>query len=187
MANIEHKDLTEANLHQCKGVSTATAGSWQRAKGDGTTEWIARHAIKSKISTYTGVLTAYTWNDITWDSDLYQSGITRSGASFTVARTGIYHLGYTVNIKTDPAYSPLKYEARLVNNGTELDGSGWSIEQLGNTRIPVTYFLWYLLTAGDVIKFQLYPHAGSGMEPVFVGTQLSHPYSGVFWMHSDVF
>ena len=35
MANVEHKNLTGADLHECKGASTAAAGTLLKANGSG--------------------------------------------------------------------------------------------------------------------------------------------------------
>lgn len=37
MADIFHKDLDDSRLHYPKGASTAAAGTWMKANGDGTT------------------------------------------------------------------------------------------------------------------------------------------------------
>lgn len=36
MADVEHKNLTGSDLHECKGAATAPAGALLRAQGDGT-------------------------------------------------------------------------------------------------------------------------------------------------------
>lgn len=41
MPNREHKDITDPNIHEPKGASTASVGQIIRANGDGTTSWVA--------------------------------------------------------------------------------------------------------------------------------------------------
>lgn len=41
MAGIAHKDLTDPQIHEPKGASTATAGSTLFSTGNGATEWRA--------------------------------------------------------------------------------------------------------------------------------------------------
>lgn len=43
---IEHGNLTNSNLHECKGVSDATAGLVQVAQGDGTADWVSPSSIE---------------------------------------------------------------------------------------------------------------------------------------------
>lgn len=44
MANIEHKDIVDAQRHEPKGASTAPVGYMLVSNGDGTTSWVAQPA-----------------------------------------------------------------------------------------------------------------------------------------------
>lgn len=44
MANIEHKDIVDAQRHEPKGASTAPVGYILVSNGDGTTSWVAQPA-----------------------------------------------------------------------------------------------------------------------------------------------
>lgn len=154
MATIEHNVITEANLHQCKGVSTAPGGAFQRSKGDGTGEWVETHGLwcykENPISFTSGV-----WTDISWDGTLISSGVTRSGATLTIARSGVYILSYAIM-----AASPAKAEARVLKNGSELVGSARGIEGTATMfNIPIQATFGAALTAGDTLKLQFYIHS----------------------------
>jgi hypothetical protein len=50
---IEHKNITEANLHELKGASTATAGQIPVATGSGSSTWTTVNNLnKMAITTY---------------------------------------------------------------------------------------------------------------------------------------
>lgn len=49
---IEHKNITEANLHELKGASTAISGQIPVANGSGSTSFTTFNYIKSRLITY---------------------------------------------------------------------------------------------------------------------------------------
>ncbi len=70
MADVAHKDLTGANLHECKGADAATADQLLVASGAGTATW------KTRLAKYT----------VSWSPALVAANTT---AEQTVAVAGL--------------------------------------------------------------------------------------------------
>lgn len=154
MANIEHSSIPDVNLHQCKGAASAEAGAYLRARGDGTTEWLPTHGILcNKFNPI--AFSSGSWFDLSWDSTLVSNGVTRSGATITISRSGVYIISYSVLTG-----SPAKGEARVVKDGVELPGSARCFESSASVLItPVQTTFGAVLSAGDTIKTQMYVHS----------------------------
>ena len=141
-------------MHQCKGASTAAAGAYNRAKGDGTTEWLQTHGLWcyrfNPLS-----LTAGGWTDIIWDGTLESNGVTRSGATLTIARAGVYIISYAMM-----SPSPAKAETRILKNGSELTGSARCVEgTVTSYNLPLQAHFGGTLAVGDTLKMQVYLHS----------------------------
>jgi len=153
---VEHKNIVEAQLHECKGASTAGAGAILQADGAGSADWIQKHGLWCyRINPIS--FTAGAWADLDWDGTLLSNGITRSGATLTIARDGHYIVSYGM---IGP--SPAKAEIRVLKNSSELDGSARGLEASSSVQsLPLNATFGAELLAGDTLKVQLYVHTPS--------------------------
>ena len=77
MANIQHKDIPDAQLHEPKGVVSATAGKAYIANGSGSGTW--RKVTEADVDYTDKTKNRFGWNDIS--DSLYTSGSPRSISS----------------------------------------------------------------------------------------------------------
>jgi len=127
MANIQHSALTEPNLHEPKGVSTASSGKVYVANGSGSGAWqlIAGHAYGDLY--ITGSSTSQTLAAASalaklnptgaWTVNGYQN-ITPSAANgqFTIVQAGIYQLDFWVVFETAAIASGSAYNFHYAVN-----------------------------------------------------------------------
>lgn len=129
MANIQHSALTDPNLHEPKGASTAASGKVYVANGSGTGVWqyIAGHSygdlyITSGTTSQTlAAASALAKLNPTgaWTLDGYQN-ITPSAANgqFTATQAGVYQVNFWVIFETASLASGTAYNFHYAVNGT---------------------------------------------------------------------
>lgn len=129
MANIQHSALTDPNLHEPKGASTAASGKVYVANGSGSGTWqyIAGHAYGDLY--ITGSSTSQTLSASSalsklnptgaWTANGYQN-ITPSAANgqFTITQAGIYQLDFWIVFETAAIASGAAYNFHYAINGT---------------------------------------------------------------------
>lgn len=77
MATVQHKDITDNNIHEPKGITTATADQVYVADGAGSGTW--RKINETDIDYATKANNRFGWNDIV--DNLYTSGSPRAISS----------------------------------------------------------------------------------------------------------
>ncbi len=99
---IAHKNLTDPQLHELKGASTAEAGQVPFADGDGNTEW--GFITPDKLSLEAAILEQEDPNSSTAPSSLdtlglsaVTDGICADGANFTQTNKNIKELAVKLN------------------------------------------------------------------------------------------
>ena len=129
MANIQHSVLTDPQLHEPKGVSTAASGKVYVANGSGSGAWqyIAGHSYGdlyitgSSVSQTLSAASALAKLNPTgaWTANGYQN-ITPSAANgqFTITQAGIYQLDFWVVFETAAIASGSAYNFHYAVNGT---------------------------------------------------------------------
>lgn len=129
MANIQHSALTDPNLHEPKGASTAASGKVYVANGSGSGVWqyIAGHSYGDLY--ITGSTTSQTLAASSalaklnptgaWTANGYQN-ITPSAANgqFTITQAGIYQLDFWIVFETAAIASGTAYNFHYAVNGT---------------------------------------------------------------------
>ncbi len=119
MADIEHKDITEANLHEPKGISAALAGAVLQSDGAGSGSWVTPTAA-SGVYIYEDVTTASTAIPLTLANTWYD--LTNDGAGSatdtTYAISGTPNIWNTTTNRLDLSGLPL---GTLVSYRVELD------------------------------------------------------------------
>jgi len=129
MANIQHSVLTDPQLHEPKGASTAASGKVYVANGSGSGAWqfIAGHSYgdlyitASSVSQTLSAASALAKLNPTgaWTANGYQN-ITPSAANgqFTITQAGIYQLDFWVVFETAAIASGAAYNFHYAVNGT---------------------------------------------------------------------
>lgn len=129
MANIQHSVLTDPQLHEPKGVSTAASGKVYVANGSGSGAWqyIAGHSYGdlyitgSSVSQTLSAASALAKLNPTgaWTANGYQN-ITPSAANgqFTITQAGIYQLDFWAVFETAAIASGSAYNFHYAVNGT---------------------------------------------------------------------
>ena len=128
MANIQHAVLTDPQLHEPKGVSTAASGKVYRANGSGSGVWVfpSGHAY-GELFIDNGV-TAQTLPAASAKAKLNPTGewttngnanVTLSAANgtITILQGGEYQLNFWVSFTTASATSQAKYNFHYAVDG----------------------------------------------------------------------
>jgi hypothetical protein len=128
MANIQHAVLTDPQLHEPKGVSTAASGKVYRANGSGSGVWVfpSGHAygelyIEGGVTTQTlpaASATAKLNPTGEWTAN-GNANVTISAANgtITVLEPGEYQLNFWVSFTTASAAAQAKYNFHYAVNG----------------------------------------------------------------------
>jgi hypothetical protein len=128
MANIQHAVLTDPQLHEPKGVSTAASGKVYRANGSGSGVWVfpSGHAygelyIEGGVTTQTlpaASATAKLNPTGEWTAN-GNANVTLSAANgtITVLEGGEYQLNFWVSFTTASAAAQAKYNFHYAVNG----------------------------------------------------------------------
>lgn len=129
MANVQHNALTDPNIHEPKGASTATSGQVYVADGTGSGVWqhVAGHAygdiyITNNSTAFTLAASSATSKlnpSGAWTQNGYQN-ITPSAANgqFTVTQAGVYRLDFWAVFETAAIASGTAYNFHYAVNGT---------------------------------------------------------------------
>ena len=128
MANIQHAVLTDPQLHEPKGVSTAASGKVYRANGSGSGVWVfpSGHAY-GEIYIAAGV-TTQTLPAASATAKLNPTGewtangnanvtLSASNGTITVLEGGEYQLNFWVSFTTASAAAQAKYNFHYAVNG----------------------------------------------------------------------
>jgi hypothetical protein len=128
MANIQHAVLTDPQLHEPKGVSTAASGKVYRANGSGSGAWVfpSGHAFGELY--IEGGVTAQTLPAASAKAKLNPTGewtangnahVTLSAATgeITVLLAGEYQLNFWIAFNTASIASGAKYNFHYAVNG----------------------------------------------------------------------
>jgi hypothetical protein len=89
MANVEHVNITDPNIHEPKGAASAPAGYMLVSNGDGTTSWVAQPALSPLI----GVVD-------------YSDNATQTTPINVAANTPVYLTNDTLGAFTNRTYLP---------------------------------------------------------------------------------
>lgn len=129
MATVQHSALTDPNLHEPKGVSTAAAGKVYVANGSGSGAWQypAGHAYADMY--ITGSSTAQTLAASSAKAKLNPTGawtangnqaVTMDAANgqITVLQAGVYQLDFWIVFETAAIASGAAYNFHYALNGT---------------------------------------------------------------------
>lgn len=171
MATVQHSALTDPNLHEPKGVSTAAAGKVYVANGAGSGSWLypsghayadmyitgsstsqtlAAASAKAKLNP-TGAWTANGFQAVTIDA---------ANGQITVAQAGVYQFDFWIVFETASISAGAAYNFHFAINGTSATRKVY-IKKTSNgvDTLNVSSVGYGTLAANDVVSVYV---AGDG-------------------------
>lgn len=171
MATVQHSALTDPNLHEPKGVSTAAAGKVYVANGAGSGSWLypsghayadmyitgsstsqtlAAASAKAKLNP-TGAWTANGFQAVTIDA---------ANGQITVAQAGVYQFDFWIVFETASISAGAAYNFYFAINGTSATRKVY-IKKTSNgvDTLNVSSVGYGTLAANDVVSVYV---AGDG-------------------------
>lgn len=180
MANIQHSALTDPNLHEPKGASTALSGKVYVANGSGSGAWkyIAGHSYGdlyitgSSVSQTLSAASALAKLNPTgaWVANGYQN-ITPSAANgqFTILQAGIYQLDFWVVFETAAIASTATYNFHYAVNGTASTRKVYGKKITNNVdTLHLASNGYSTLAANDILTIQVGGDATSSSTAIIV-------------------
>jgi len=124
----QHSAISDANRHEAKGASTASAGQVIKSNGDGTTSFVAPNTL-SNISIGStlevqsivtqGPAAVDTPYQVTWGAGDSNANVTvASNGIITINTAGLYAITFNLNYGRANATGIAKLVSRLLINGT---------------------------------------------------------------------
>ena len=160
---MEHKDIPDAQRHEPKGASTATAGQVLKANGDGTTSFSTIN-VGGYQQVFSAYSTAATQNPSAVDTALqveFGSAITAADASIATDGTVTFNTAgkFLVTLflrfgRTAGAGTAILLN-RLVFNGAQLLRSNAIAMTDATATIPFSATILLDVTAGNTLKAEL--------------------------------
>jgi hypothetical protein len=164
MANIQHSVLTDPQIHEPKGASTAASGRVYVANGSGSGSWqlVAGHSYgdlyisNSTTSQTLAASSALAKLNPTgaWTANGYQN-LTPSAANgqFTITQAGIYQLDFWIVFETASIASGAAYNFYYAINGTTSTRKVYVKKTTNNVEtLHVASNGYVTLAANDIIS-----------------------------------
>lgn len=170
---VQHADIPEAELHESKGASTATAGAIAVADGVGSAVWghtintvhgeIYHEAASVSVGPTGGTITNdahYIVVDGTWSvgSDMSNMGLYSNSRAIEVDISGHYLLSSFITFTTGAVAAGTKYALKYrVNNSATLSTRRLVTEKVtaGVDSLCMSGTALVTLTAGDYIELMM--------------------------------
>jgi hypothetical protein len=129
MADIQHKDLTDNNIHEPKGITTALAGQVYVADGSNSGDWmfpsghaygeiyIAGGATAQTLPVSSGTAVLNPTDE--WTGNGFKNvTVTPASGTITILSAGEYQLNFYITFNTASIASGAKYNFHYAINGT---------------------------------------------------------------------
>lgn len=165
MANREHKDITDPNIHEVKGASTATGGFVLKANGDATTSFVNPTSLNNV--NFANVITASRGSNILpsstdtglicpFDSTVSNTDITiNSAGTITLNTSGVYFLTFNLNFGRTGVTGVAILAARLLLNDVQFGFTQHAAIDTSANITPGQFNIHRAFNAGDVLKVEL--------------------------------
>lgn len=167
MATVQHSALTDPNIHEPKGVSSAAAGKVYVANGAGSGSWLypSGHAYADMY--ITGSSTAQTLSAASakaklnptgaWTANGFQATtIDATNGQITVATGGVYQLDFWIVFETAAIASGAAYNFHYAINGTPGTRKVYVKKTTNNVDTLHTSAIGYAtLAANDIFSMQV--------------------------------
>lgn len=179
--SVEHKDITDPEIHEPKGIASASSGSVYVADGSTSGDW---ERLGYGCSTYTGDGTAQTATSSSfqainpvnfsagassWANNQAGYGLSfdTTDGFYTIGDTGIYLVNYGVSFSSDDASSS-EYQLTIgVDSGSGIVSKETSTTSYRGTTAAgvighVSGSCMPSLTAGDKLYVMIRRNSGTG-------------------------
>lgn len=143
MANVQHNALTDPNIHEPKGISTATEGKVYVANGSGSGTWqlpsghahgelyITGGTVSQTLAASSG--TAILNPTSAWTSgDSHHITLTPASGTLTITSGGLYQLNFYVIFTTAAIASGSIYNFHYAINGTHSTRKLYAVKTTNN-------------------------------------------------------
>lgn len=165
MAIIQHAVIPDAQRHEAKGASTATAGQVLKANGDGTTSFVTPNTLSNiSITSTLEAISTTTQNPVAVDTPLQVTfGAGNSNSQVTVAsngvitinQAGLYLITFDLNIGRANATGIATVVTRILVNGVATNFiNAVKIDTSINTN-PTNFVMFRSFSATDTITVQI--------------------------------
>lgn len=191
MADILHSTIRDEYLHQPKGAATATAGTWMRANGDGTTSFTtlptpSLNVVDSLTSLSVASQQLAKKGDeaqVAFGTPEISSGGSVSIATdgvVTINKTGVYDLSIQHNATRTGSSGVNSVAFSIRKNGTQIGrtslasldgvGSGTGSDTSGIISLTagdqLTYHMFFQEGASDTVGINSIPVSKAGWDAV---------------------
>jgi len=178
---MEHSVITDPDIHEPKGASTATTGQILVSNGDGTTSWVGANTLDiishSSISNSSSAIIAPSAVDTpvvaSFGSTVSNADVTMdSSGVITINTDGYYEFTFNFNFGRTTSTSTAYVLARLLVNDAPFGFvQGCSLSSNNNSR-PSQANLGMSLVDGDTLKIQVMRDSAGqndgGLHPIAV-------------------
>lgn len=167
MANVQHNALTDPNIHEPKGISTATQGKVYVANGSGSGTWLlpSGHAYGELYitgGTVSQTLPAASATAILNPTGAWSAGssqymtLTPASGTLTVVNGGLYQLNFYVIFTTAAIASGAQYNFHYAINGTHSTRKLLNVKTTnGVDTIHITGSGLVLLADNDILSIYI--------------------------------
>lgn len=164
MATVQHSVLTDPNLHEPKGVSTAASGKVYASNGAGSGAWVypSGHAYADMYITSGSVAQTLAAASAktklnptgTWVANGFQAvTIDATNGQITVLQTGVYQLDLWMVFETAAIASGAAYNFHFAINGTPSTRKVYVKKITNNVdTLSVSAVGYVSLTANDIMS-----------------------------------
>lgn len=174
----EHKDITDPNIHETKGVAAATNGQ-VHAKQSGVGAWVTPYSLETtrKTAVFEGSTTANqlpasqdTPQNVTFGGAVAGTDVSMdSGGTVTINTSGYYQLKFNFNFGRTAATTNSLVFVRLLINGTPTGFvQGVKLPDAA-TSIPMQIDFDREFAASDTVAVQLYRDSAGATDGGLVG------------------
>lgn len=174
MSSIQHKLIAEAELHESKGVSTATSDKVYVTNGLGSGSWSNRVTYGELFITSGVTAQAITTTTARLDpgtawtaGNSLNTTLTAVDGTFTAVTTGTYSLNYGVSFTTDAVAAGTLYTCQFALDGVVFSRS-ISVQKVtaAAERLNINGTGFSTITAGQVVSIYIKSSIASTITPV---------------------
>jgi hypothetical protein len=169
MAVVQHKNITNADLHECKGASAAAVGQVLIAKGDGTATFqnitprgsnyfvdLATPYTLAYPAVYTKLAPTTTSTSLTVDYTVSTTG----RLTYTGTRTLAMWVMFNVSL-SQASGANRDIEIAIYKNGSLVTGSSVVTTTVSAVKVDMTSFIDVSLATNDYVEAYV-KNAGAG-------------------------
>lgn len=161
---VEHVNITDPNIHEPKGASTAANGKVLKANGDGSTSWVSPKVLDNVVlntlfnANNSNILPSAVDTPIIagFSSTVSNSFVTiDSSGTITCNSTGYYTIKFSYNFGRSTATGNAVLAARVLVNDVQVGYTRSAVLAANSNSRYIEDVVYLDLNAGDVVKVQI--------------------------------